>query len=179
MLTGKMHATKSRSKKVLLRYALLCVFALFVPVAFSGCKSHKHKTAASNAPITPEENAANIARLKKRVESDPADGKSWAKLGSAYALQKNYDGALDAYKRAIQAEPDQGKLYVRAAALAQGSNKNNVAKEIAKEGLARKSVADDADNAPQLKKVLAGESIADSASTTSGTLAKIDRVTTR
>lgn len=174
-----MHATIPWSKKVLLRYARFCAVALFVLVAVTGCKSHKHKSAANSAPITPEETATNIARLKKRVESDPTDGKSWAKLGSVYALQKNYDGALDAYKQAIKAEPDQGKLYVRAAALAQGANKNDLAKQIAKDGLARKPVADDEDNAPLLKKVLAGESIADAASYTSATLSKNEHVTTR
>lgn len=145
----------------------------------AGCKSHKHKSeaAGAGAPPTAEEAAASIDKLKKRTEKDPSDIKSWTKLANAYARQKNYDAALDAYRNAIKIEPDQGKLYARAAEAAQDGKHNDLATQVAKEGLARKAVADDPEFGPQLKKVLAGGSIAGSSETTTSPGKLIDHKT--
>ena len=52
-----------------------------------------------------------ISMWKKRIESDPQDGKNFIGLTSAYTKNKQYNNAITAAKRAMELKPDDARAY--------------------------------------------------------------------
>ncbi len=51
-----------------------------------------------------------IARVRARVQKNPADAESWRMLGWSYAATERYPQAVEAYAKAVELKPDNAKF---------------------------------------------------------------------
>lgn len=79
---------------------------------------------------------AMIARLEQQLAASPDDMEGWFRLGSAYAYMRQYEQAVEAYRRAIELEDDIAALH---AALAEALSlaSNGIVTERARQALQR------------------------------------------
>lgn len=108
----------------------ICVamaFGFMVGAAFTVYKLDSGTTVASIPPassgvaanLNPDK-MSRIAMLKKAVENNPEDGKTWVELGNLYFDTAQHTEAIDAYTRALDINPnnanvltDPGVMYRR------------------------------------------------------------------
>jgi cytochrome c-type biogenesis protein CcmH len=73
--------------------------------------------------MTPQQIAANVGKLAKRLEENPNDAEGWVMLGRSYMMMERYADAATAYGRATTLNPSDANLwtdYAEALALANG-----------------------------------------------------------
>jgi len=98
----------------------ICVamaFGFMVGAAFTVWKLDSSPTVASMPPassgvaanLNPEKNS-RITMLKKVVEQNPGDGKSWIELGNLYFDTAQHAEAIDAYTRALDINPNNANV---------------------------------------------------------------------
>ena len=73
--------------------------------------------------MTPQQIAANVGKLAKRLEENPNDAQGWVMLGRSYTMMERYGDAATAYGRATTLNGSDASLwtdYAEALALANG-----------------------------------------------------------
>jgi cytochrome c-type biogenesis protein CcmH len=79
--------------------------------------------ATQSGEMTPQQIAANVSKLAKRLEDDPNDAKGWIMLGRSYTMMERYPDAANAYARATALNRNDASLwadYAEALALSNG-----------------------------------------------------------
>lgn len=67
-----------------------------------------------------------VARLEKRLKSNPEDIQGWRMLGRSYSVLQNYAGARDAYGEAYKRDPANTAIILDYAEALAHANNNNV-----------------------------------------------------
>ena len=97
---------------------LAWVLALAVPLFAVGLYARLGSTAAlqpaaAAAPqVSSQDVEAMVAKLAKRMESQPDDPKGWTMLGRSYAAMQRFPESAKAYARAVALQPDNPQLLV-------------------------------------------------------------------
>jgi len=71
--------------------------------------------ASASAPAPPERSQeqieANVAKLAKRLESNPNDAQGWTMLARSYSSLEKYNEAVKAYAKATELTPNDADLW--------------------------------------------------------------------
>jgi cytochrome c-type biogenesis protein CcmH len=81
---------------------------------------------------------ANVARLAKRLESDPNDLQGWKMLARSYSSMQKFDEASKAYEKAVALQPKDADLlsnYAFVLAMANGRNFSGKPTELIEQAL--------------------------------------------
>ena len=80
-------------------------------------------TETQSGEMTPQQIAANVGKLAKRLEENPNDAQGWVMLGRSYTMMERYADAATAYGRATTLNGSDANLwtdYAEALALSNG-----------------------------------------------------------
>ena len=83
------------------------VAVVFVVVVSSGLYYYQGKPALPSGSATQPELEDVIGSLAQRLASNPDDANGWKMLGRSYVTVGNYDGAIEAFEKAIELESAQ------------------------------------------------------------------------
>jgi len=111
--------------------AAIPIFAIAFYLARGNPRALTPQTAPSTQPaaasqsgeMAPQQIAANVAKLAKRLEDDPNDAQGWTMLGRSYTMMERYSDAANAYARATALNASDANLwadYAEALALSDG-----------------------------------------------------------
>lgn len=108
-------------QKITAIIVMLLAAALIVPA----CQKKQEKTTEARYPAGPLQTAPmqpldEIGILRDAVKKDPGNVRAWIKLGNDFMDSARYDGAIEAYKKALALDPkdvdvrvDMGTCYRR------------------------------------------------------------------